>query len=132
MMVLREAQELAENMHDLVLTQNLKSNSGSMDTNGSSSSNQDCMLSGHLRNRNSNPLHLRGTNRYAEELRYNDPDYSPESYEFSNFRSTDETQARKPTTQSNPVDNLSENFIPIAEGQWIDIPAHLNCKEYTL
>ena len=74
----------------------------------------------------------RCSNRYVEELRYNDPDYSLESFELANYWSTEETHARLPATQSNPLGNDSEVFIPIAERKWNDILAYENCKGYTL
>ena len=60
----------------------------------------------------------RGSNHYVEKSRYNDPDYSPESRELANCRSTEETRASQPKTQSNPMGDHSEDFIPIGERKW--------------
>ena len=67
-----------------------------------------------------------------EELRYNGPECCPERYELADYRSTEETHSRQPTTQSNPLGNHSEDFIPTGEKKWNDIPANDNCKKYTL
>ena len=67
----------------------------------------------------------RGPNRHVDELRYRDPDCSPERHELVNYyRSTEQIRARQPTTQSNPLGNHSEDFIPISERKWIDTPAN--------
>ena len=68
-----------------------------------------------------------GSNRHAEELRYNDPDYSQESCELANHGSTEETRASQPKTQSNPKCDHSEDSIPIGERKWNDI---LACEKF--
>ena len=55
----------------------------------------------------------RDTNRYVKELRYNDPDYSPESHELANQMSTEETRASQRETRSNLMSDHYEDFIPI-------------------
>ena len=41
----------------------------------------------------------RGPNRSVDELRYKDPEYSPESFEDADYGSTEETHAGQSTTQ---------------------------------
>ena len=67
-----------------------------------------------------------------EELRYNDLDYSPESREQANCRSTEETRAPQPKTQSNPLGDHSEDSILIGERKWNDSLAYEKFKGYTL
>ena len=67
-----------------------------------------------------------------EELRYNDPDYSPEFFELATCRSTEETHVKQPTTHSRFQYNPSEDFIPITERKWIDTTANEYCKKCTL
>ena len=74
----------------------------------------------------------RGANRYVEELRHNDPDYSPEIFELANYRSTEETHARQPTTHSRFQHNPFEDSIQITERNWIDITANEYCNKHTL
>ena len=62
-----------------------------------------------------------------EELRYKDPDFSPERSESGNYRSTEETRAPQPKTQSNPTGDRSDDFIPNGEWKWNDIPA---CEKF--
>ena len=86
-----------------------------------------------------------------EELQYNDPGCSPESHESANqidvgkphavkmelcpvkisWR-TEETRASQPGIQSNPVNDHSEEFIPIGEKKWNDILANAKFKRHTL
>ena len=57
----------------------------------------------------------RGKNRYVEEIRDKDPDYSSENIELANYRSTEETHARQSTTHAWSQYNASEDCIPIKE-----------------
>ena len=62
----------------------------------------------------------RGSNRYVEELCYNDPDYSPGNHELANqpgvgkphaiILSTEETRASQPKTQSNLMSDHIQIF----------------------
>ena len=66
--------------------------------------------------------HSRGPSRHVDELRHNDPDYSPENFfELGNYWSTQETHARQPTAHSRFQYDPSEDFIPIAERNRIGI-----------
>ena len=51
-----------------------------------------------------------------DELRYNDPDYSPESRELANHRSVEESRASQPKTQSNPTGDHSEDLFLFEKG----------------
>ena len=71
--------------------------------------------------------------RYVEELQFHDPEYSPESHELANrsvgkphaiLASAEETRASQPKTQSNLMNNHSEEFVPIDERKWNDVPAN--------
>ena len=54
-----------------------------------------------------------------EELRYNDPEPSPEIWK-EQIIGTEETHARQPTTRSRSQYNPSEDFSPITGKNWID------------
>ena len=79
---------------------------------------------------NTNPWFVttRGASRYVDELRYNDPDYSPENFEVANYGSIEETHGEQPTIQSRSQCSQSEDHIPFHKREWIDITAN----EYTL
>ena len=63
-------------------------------------------------------------NRYVDELRYNDPDYSAECFEEADCESIEETHAEQPTTQSTTQCRQSEDHIPIDKREWIDLTAN--------
>ena len=84
--------------------------------------------------------HAEGKTRYVEELHLNDPDHNPTSSELLLERSVakerepgstkmepsssiEETHAKQLKIQTNPVCNCSEEFLPIEERKWHDIPA---------
>ena len=81
----------------------------------------------------------RGPNRHVE-LNH-DPDNSPESRELANqtgvgrqraiVSSIEETHASQPGTQSNLMNNHSEDFIPIVKRKWNDILAYGEVKGRT-
>ena len=76
----------------------------------------------------------RGSNRYMEDIQYNDPDNSPESHELANhtsvgkphaiLSSNEDSRASQPETQPNVMTIHSEDFIPIDEWKWNDISAY--------
>ena len=88
----------------------------------------------------------RGSNRYVEELRYIDPDYSPGSLELVNHIGvgkqsamkmgisicSEETHASQPKTPSNPVNDQFKEFIPIGERKWNDTVANEKFEGDTL
>ena len=74
-------------------------------------------------NTNSGVVISRGPNRYVDELRYTDPDYSPESLEETDYGSIEGTHAQQPTTQSRSQCSQSEDHIPFHKREWIDITA---------
>ena len=55
----------------------------------------------------------RGSNRYVDELRYKDPEYSPGNFEEADYGSMQETDAEQPTTQSRPqcISHLMTTFL---------------------
>ena len=55
----------------------------------------------------------RGSNRYVDELRYKDPEYSPGNLEEADYGSMQETDAEQPTTQSRPqcISHLMTTFL---------------------
>ena len=59
-----------------------------------------------------------------DELRYNDPDCSPESFDKADYGSIEETHAEQPTTQSGSQCSQAEDYIPIYRREWIDITAN--------
>ena len=72
------------------------------------------------------PVISRGPNRYVGELRYNDPDRSPENCEEANYGSTEETLAKQPIAQSRSQCSPSEDHILIHEREWVDVTANMN------
>ena len=83
----------------------------------------------------------RGPNRHVEEL-YHDPDSFLERREMANHTSVGrphaiissivETQASKPETQSDLMNNYFENFIQIDKRKWDDILACEDVARKTL
>ena len=81
-------------------------------------------------------------NRYVEELQHSDPDCSPDRRDFPNHTSvgrpyvilpsTEETRASQPRTQSNLMNNHSEDFIPLDKRKWNDILADGEVKRRPL
>ena len=63
-------------------------------------------------------------NRYVDELRYKDPEPSPENLGEADNGSMQETDAEQPTIQSGPQCSLSDDHIPIRERKWEDITAN--------
>ena len=72
----------------------------------------------------------RGSNRYVDELRCKDPEYSPGSFEEADYGSMQETDAEQPTIQPRPQSNSSVDFIPTKERNWEDITANEYCHKY--
>ena len=70
-----------------------------------------------------------GSKRHVEELRYNDPDHSPENFEEANYRSIVETRAEQPTTQSRSQCSQSQDHIPVHKRKWIDITSDEYCQK---
>ena len=80
-------------------------------------------------------------NRYVEEL-WHDPDNSPESRQMvghtsvgrpnAGISSTGDTRASKPKTQSDLINNHSEDFIRIDTRKWNDILARGGVERKTL
>ena len=74
----------------------------------------------------------RGPNRYVDESRYNDADYSQESFEEADYGSIEEIHADQPTSQSRSQCRRSENHILIDNREWIDIIANAKSHQYPL
>ena len=74
----------------------------------------------------------RGPLRYVDKLRYNDPDYSPESFEEADCECIEEIHAEQPTTQARSQCRRSEDHILIDTREWIDIIANEHGQQSTL
>ena len=65
----------------------------------------------------------RGSNRYVDESRYNNPEPSPERLE-AGYGNMQERDAEQPTMQSRSQCSSSDDHIPINERKWEDITAY--------
>ena len=74
----------------------------------------------------------RGSNRYVDELRYNDPELSPERLEEAVYGNMQERDAEQPTMQSRSQCSSSDDHIPINERKWEDITANEYSSKYDL
>ena len=77
-------------------------------------------------------LSQRVPNRYVDESRYNDPDYSPGSFEVADHGSIEVTHAEQPTTQSRSQCRRSKDHTLIDTKEWIDLTANVCCHKYQL
>ena len=74
----------------------------------------------------------RGSNRYVDELRYNDPELSPERLEEAVDGNMQERDAEQPTMQSISQCSSSDDHIPTNERKWEDITANEYSSKYDL
>ena len=81
---------------------------------------------------NSWVVKYRFPSRYVDELRYNHPDYSPESFEDADYGSIEETNAEQQTTQSRSQCRRFEDHILIDQRKWIDLTANEYNHKYQL
>ena len=72
------------------------------------------------------------SNRYVDELRYNDPEPSPERLEEAGYGNMQEFDAEQPTMQSRSQCSSSDDHIPINERKWEDITANEYSSKYDL
>ena len=74
----------------------------------------------------------RGSNRYVDELRYNDPEYAPESIQEPAYVSMQETDAEQSTIQSGPQCSLFDEHFHHNERKLEDLTANEFSHKYEL
>ena len=74
----------------------------------------------------------RGPNRYVDELRYKNPESSPERPEEAGYGKKQEIHAERPTIQSRSFCSSSDDYIPNPERKWEDITANKYSHKHDL